>query len=56
MKYENSSYNFGNIFRQMVARSIVETAQAVTTQQECLALLEIVTKLSQDVGNNSICK
>ncbi|XP_065675978.1 serine/threonine-protein phosphatase 4 regulatory subunit 1 isoform X2 [Hydra vulgaris] len=38
-----------NIFtRQMVARSIVETVQAINTQQECLALLEIVSKLSQD--------
>lgn len=46
-----------NIFtRQMVARSIVETVQSVTNQQECLSLLEIITKLSDDIEPSVRCE
>ena len=34
----------------MVARSIVETAQSIATDQECASLLEIVSKLADDSG------
>jgi len=36
--------------RQMVARSIIETVQSIQNRQECLSLLEIITKLSDDTG------
>ena len=38
----------------MVARSIFETVQSVTNEQECFSLLEIITKLSDDLGENRI--
>jgi len=39
-----------NIFtRQMVARSIIETVQSIQNAQECLSLLEVITKLSNDI-------
>ena len=34
----------------MVARSIIETVQSIQNRQECLSLLEIITKLSDDTG------
>lgn len=52
-----------NIFtRQMVARSIVETVQSLTTEQhstteqECLSLLEIVKKLADDIEPSVRCE
>lgn len=46
-----------NIFtRQMVARSIVETVQSICTEQECLSLLEIITKLSDDIEPSVRCE
>jgi len=46
-----------NIFtRQMVARSIVDTAQSVSTQQECISLLEIISKLSDDSEPSVRCE
>lgn len=39
------------VFRQMVARSIIETVQSIQNKQECLSLLEIITKLADDFGN-----
>lgn len=34
----------------MVARSIVETVQSISNEQECLSLLDIINKLSDDIG------
>lgn len=46
-----------NIFtRQMVARSIVETVQSLGTRQECQTLLEIITKLSDDIEPSIRCE
>lgn len=46
-----------NIFtRQMVARSIVETVQSISSKQECLSLLEIITKLSDDIEPSIRCE
>jgi len=46
-----------NIFtRQMVARSIVETVQSISNEQECRSLLEIITKLSDDIEPSVRCE
>lgn len=46
-----------NIFtRQMVARSIVETVQSISNEQECLSLLDIINKLSDDIEPSVRCE
>merc|ERR1719354_919752 len=46
-----------NIFtRQMVARSVVETVQSLSTRHECLTLVDIIGKLSDDMEPSIRCE